>query len=91
MTLDKLTLKAQDAMAVGQQIATEYGNQQIEPEHIMMAMIRDQEGIIPTILKKAGLNLPAVERSIEYEISRLPKVQGGGLNRRTCQITASRS
>jgi ATP-dependent Clp protease ATP-binding subunit ClpB len=79
MNLDKFTIKAQDALAVGQQIAGEYGNQQIEPEHIMMAMLRDEEGIIPTILKKAGLNLPALEKSIEYEISRLPKVQGGGL------------
>ncbi len=79
MTLDKFTIKAQDALAVGQQIASEYGNQQIEPEHILAAMLRDQEGIIPTILKKAGLNLAAVDKSIEYEISKLPKIQGGGL------------
>jgi len=79
MTLDKFTIKAQDALAVGQQIASEYGNQQIEPEHILTAMLRDKEGIIPTILKKAGLNLAAVDRSIEYEVSKLPKIQGGGL------------
>ena len=79
MTFDKFTIKAQDALAVGQQIAAEYGNQQIEPVHILTAMLRDKEGIIPTILKKAGLNLSAVEKSIEYEISRLPKVQGGNL------------
>ncbi len=79
MTLDKFTIKAQDALAVGQQIASEYGNQQIEPEHILQAMLRDKEGIIPTILQKAGLNLAAVERSIEYEISKLPKIQGGAL------------
>ena len=79
MTLDKFTIKAQDALAVGQQIASEYGNQQIEPAHILTAMIRDNEGIIPTILKKAGLNLKALDQSMEHEISRLPKVQGGGL------------
>lgn len=51
MNLDKFTLKAQDAMAVAQQIASEYGNQQLEPEHVIMAMLRDSEGIIPIILK----------------------------------------
>jgi ATP-dependent Clp protease ATP-binding subunit ClpB len=79
MTLDKFTLKAQDAVAVAQQIASEYGNQQIEPEHVIMAMLRDTEGIIPVILKKAGLNIPALETSLEHEIKKLPKVQGTGL------------
>ena len=79
MTLDKLTLKAQDAITVAQQIASEYGNQQLEPEHVLTALIRDAEGIIPAILKKAGLNLQVTETSIEHEIKKLPKVQGAGL------------
>jgi ATP-dependent Clp protease ATP-binding subunit ClpB len=93
MTLDKFTLKAQDSVAVAQQIASEYANQQLEPEHLLSALIRDTEGIIPVILKKAGLNLPAVEAGILHEIKKLPKVQGAGLtqvylSKRTQQVFA---
>ncbi len=77
MTLDKFTIKAQDAIAVAQQKASEYNNQQIEPEHILKAMMADVQGVVPTILKKAGLNLPALEASIDHEISKFPKIQEG--------------
>ena len=40
MTFDKFTLKAQDSIAVAQQLALEHGNQQIEPEHILLSMIK---------------------------------------------------
>jgi len=78
MTFDKFTLKAQDAIAVAQQISAEFGNQQIEPEHIILALLKDNEGLIPTILKKAGLNLQAVQTSFEHEIKKIPKVEGSG-------------
>jgi len=79
MNLEKLTLKAQDALAVAQQIASEHANQHLEPEHIILALLRDSEGIIPVIFKKAGLNLSAIQASFEHEIKKLPKVQGSGL------------
>ena len=73
MTFDKFTIKAQDAIAVAQQKASEYNNQQIEPEHILKAMLSDAEGIISTILKKAGLNLSALEASVDHELGRFQK------------------
>jgi len=79
MTLDKLTLKAQDAIARAQQIASDYAHQQIEPVHILQALLQDKEGLVPTIFKKVGLNLQAVEASFEHEIKKLPKVQGSGV------------
>ena len=80
MTLDKLTLKAQDAIARAQQIASEYSHQQIEPVHILQALLQDREGLVPMILKKVGLNLQAVETSFDHEIKKLPKVQGSGVS-----------
>jgi ATP-dependent Clp protease ATP-binding subunit ClpB len=77
MTLDKFTIKAQDAVAVAQQKASEYNHQQIEPEHILKAMLGDAEGIVSTILKKAGINLTALEASVDHEIGKFPKIQGG--------------
>jgi ATP-dependent Clp protease ATP-binding subunit ClpB len=80
MTFDKLTLKTQDAIARAQQVASEYGNQQIEPVHILQALLQDNDGLVSTILKKVGLNLKVVETSFEHEIKKLPKVQGSGIN-----------
>ena len=79
MTLDKLTLKAQDAMARAQQIASEYAHQQIEPVHILQALLQDKEGLIPTIFKKIGLDLQVVQTSFDHELKKLPKVHGGGV------------
>ena len=77
MTMDKFTIKAQDAVAVAQQKASENNHQQIEPEHILKAMLGDAEGIVSTILKKAGINLTALEASVDHEIGKFPKIQGG--------------
>jgi ATP-dependent Clp protease ATP-binding subunit ClpB len=76
MTFDKFTIKAQDAVAVAQQLAADYNHQQIEPEHIMLAMLKDTEGVAPEILKKAGLNIQAVLASFEHSIKNIPKVYG---------------
>ena len=78
MTFEKFTLKAQDSIAIAQQIALEFGNQQIEPEHILLALIKDKEGLIPTIIKKSGVDLNIVLASIEHEVKKIPKVQGSG-------------
>jgi len=79
MTLEKLTLKAQDAIARAQQIASEYAHQQIEPVHILQALLQDKEGLVPTILKKIGLNLQVIITSFDHEIKKLPKVQSSGV------------
>jgi ATP-dependent Clp protease ATP-binding subunit ClpB len=91
MTFDKFTLKAQDAVAIAQQFASEYGNQQIEPEHVMLAMLKDSAGIIPTIIKKIGLNIDIMKTSFEHEVKMFPKVQSAGvgqlyLSNRTQQV-----
>jgi len=79
ITLDKLTLKAQDAIGHAKEFASDYAQQQIEPAHILLALIRDSGGLVPTILKKIGLNMQVVETSITHEVERLPKVHGGNI------------
>jgi ATP-dependent Clp protease ATP-binding subunit ClpB len=79
MTFDKFTLKAQDAIAVAQQIASDNNQQQIEPEHIILSMLKDNTGIVSEILKKAGINMDAVHASLEHVIRNIPKVHGRGI------------
>jgi ATP-dependent Clp protease ATP-binding subunit ClpB len=78
MTLDKFTLKAQEAVAAAQQIASEYGQQQIEVEHLLKAMLNDTEGVPVAILKKLGANIGILKSRLEEAINKMPKVSGPG-------------
>ena len=76
MRLDRFTIKAQEAIASAQRIATERNNQQITPEHLLLALVTQEEGIVPPILKKIGASVDTIKREVEEEIERLPKVYG---------------
>jgi len=78
MRFDKLTLKAQEALQEAQGLAEKYEHQQIEPEHLLLALIQQSEGIIPQLLQKMGVGVPAVVSLLEASLGRLPKVSGGG-------------
>lgn len=73
MNLQKLTIKAQDALKYGQEIAVSSNNQVIEPAHILAAMIQDKEGIIPQIILKNGSDIDVLKIKILELIEKLPK------------------
>jgi ATP-dependent Clp protease ATP-binding subunit ClpB len=75
---DKLTLKAQEAVQAAQAHADRESHQQIEPEHLLAALLQQQDGIVGPLLGKLGARVDAVRREAEAEIARLPKVTGGG-------------
>ena len=76
MRLDKFTLKAQEALQASQQVAERFGNQQIEPEHLMRAILEQKEGVIPPLLGKIGANQAQLVEAFEAAIDKLPKVSG---------------
>ncbi len=78
MTLDKFTVKAQEAVMRAQHLAQENGQQQIEVEHLLKSLLDDVEGVPPAILKKIGANVGLVQSRIDDEIRKLPRVSGGG-------------
>ncbi len=90
MTFDKFTIKAQEAVAKAQQLASEYGQQQIEPEHLLHTLLADDEGVSASIVKKFGIPLDQLQSKTEATIRDLPKVSGGGgqvyLSQRTNQL-----
>ena len=73
---DKFTLKSQEAVQAAQEIAAKGRHQQIEPEHLVLALIDQQEGVVQPILKKLGANPGAVRIDVEGALERLPKVEG---------------
>ncbi|HEX5033153.1 MAG TPA: Clp protease N-terminal domain-containing protein, partial [bacterium] len=77
MRLDKFTIKAQEAVLEAQHKAAEHGNQQVEPEHLLLALVEQDEGLVGPILQRHGVNLAAFKEELLRDIGRLPKVSGG--------------
>lgn len=77
MRLDKFTLRAQEAIQAAIELAERSQNQQVEPEHLLSAMLDQPEGIVRPILGKLAVNLPVVTNDVQAAIGRFPKVQGG--------------
>src|SRR5918912_110204 len=77
MRLDKFTLRGQDAIQSAIEAAERNQNQQVEPEHVLLAMLEQPEGIVRPVLGKLGANLQVVLNDVQAAIARFPKVQGG--------------
>ena len=76
MQSEKLTLKSQGALQAAQAIAHENGNQEVDGEHLLAALVRQEESLIPPLLQKIGVNLGALESDVEKALARRVKVSG---------------
>ena len=76
MDFNRLTEKAQEAVRAAQSIASRYGNQQMDVEHLLAALLEQADGLAPAILIKAGANVEGLHRRTIQDIERLPKVSG---------------
>jgi len=76
MDLNKFTQKAQEAIASAQSMAGEYSHGQIEPEHLLLALLRQSDGIVPQIVQKLEADPRGMALSLEGELQRKPKVYG---------------
>jgi ATP-dependent Clp protease ATP-binding subunit ClpB len=76
LRFDKMTVKAQEALQVAQEIAARHENQAVEPVHLLEALVEQQDGVVPPLLARLGIRTEQLAQEIAREISRLPKVQG---------------
>jgi ATP-dependent Clp protease ATP-binding subunit ClpB len=74
--LDKLTVKAQEALQAAQELASRSGQQQIEPLHILWALIAQGDGVVPPLLEKLGVPPTTLAAESEKQIQRLPQISG---------------
>ena len=79
MQLDKFTLKSQEALQEAKGIAERDNHQQIDVEHLLLALLKQKEGIVIPILQKLGANPDLIASQLEEELKRIPKVTGGGV------------
>jgi ATP-dependent Clp protease ATP-binding subunit ClpB len=73
---DKFTVKAQEAVERANQLASEHGNPELQPLHLLAALLEDKEGIVSPVLEKIGLGPQAVLNQVYRELEKLPKVSG---------------
>ena len=77
MNLNNYTIKSQEAIQRAQQLAQEYGHQQLENEHIFKAIFEVDENVTPFLLQKLNVNLPLLQQILESTLESFPKVSGG--------------
>ncbi len=78
MRLDKFTTKFQQALADAQSLAVGHDNQMIEPQHLLLALINQDDGGTTSLLSRAGVNVAPLKHALEKSIQRLPQVEGHG-------------
>ncbi len=90
MNFNKFTVKSQEAVQSAQEIASSYGNQVIEPEHLLAALIQDSSGTVVPILQKASANVNFLKIKMNELLDRLPKVSGAGLGNKNISQSLAR-
>ena len=78
MDMEKLTTKSREAMIASQNIAAEYGHQEIRPIHLLKALVDQEGGLIPSLMKKMNVDYGRLSLAIEQELRSIPSVSGPG-------------
>ena len=78
MNLNQLTQRSQQALQMAQTIASQYGNQQLEQAHLLLALVQDEVGLVPKLLAAMGSTVSGFRAAVAERVEKLPKVSGGG-------------
>src|SRR5437868_13627248 len=73
---DRLTEKTQEAIQQAQTLAQDAQHQEITPEHLLLALLQQQDGTVPPILRQAGVDPDRIVSEVQAQLGRLPKVYG---------------
>ena len=76
MNADKLTQKSQEALQEAQKIAVNFGHQEVDAEHALAALLAQEEGLVPRVLAKMGVDAAVAKTAVERELERRPRVGG---------------
>ncbi len=76
MDLSKTTQKVQEALQQGQVKALRYGHQEVDSEHVLLALLDQENGLVPRLIERVGASVPVVRARTEQELEKRPRVQG---------------
>ncbi|MCX7788764.1 MAG: ATP-dependent chaperone ClpB [Spirochaetes bacterium] len=82
MRYDKMTIKLQEALQEASSFAHQYNHQLLESEHLLLALVRQEEGVVPPLLDRLGVNRKSLELNLERSLESKPKVYGEGMELR---------
>ncbi len=77
--INRFTQKSQEAMVAAQNLAERNGNSQVEPEHLLLALLEQSDGVVPQVLSKLNLAVGVLKQQVTTEINRMPRVSGSGV------------
>ncbi|MEI6218942.1 MAG: Clp protease N-terminal domain-containing protein, partial [bacterium] len=87
MDLNKFTVKAQEAMQEAQTLAVRHNHQQVDGEHLLMALIEQTDGLTPRLFERMGVSLPDTRARVEKALEAIPRVTGSGTQNGNIAIT----
>ncbi|KZF14610.1 ATP-dependent chaperone ClpB [Rhodococcus sp. EPR-134] len=87
MDTGSLTEKSREALQEAQNVATRMGHTEVDGEHLLLALVDQQDGLVPRLLEQAGANVEALRSDLDRELSRRPKVSGPGVTPGQVMIT----
>ncbi|MDD5707133.1 MAG: ATP-dependent chaperone ClpB [Kiritimatiellae bacterium] len=76
MDMNRMTQRAQLALQAGRELALRFGHQQVDAEHLLLALLTQEDGLVPQILKRAEVALPELQARVEQELAQRPHVSG---------------
>ncbi len=79
MRYDKLTVKAQESLASAREVAASRHHAEVAPEHLLIALIDQEGGLVPRVLAKLGADARVVKADLDRTLAKLPTVRGAGL------------
>src|SRR5579872_3382843 len=88
---DKMTLKSQEAIQAATELASQNGNPEILPVHLLAALLQDKEGIVIPIMNRIGVGPERLLAEANTQIDKLPKVSGGGYTQANLSDAASKA
>ena len=74
---EKFTVKSQEAVQAAVGLASDNGNPEVLPLHLLSALLQDREGVVLPVLERVGVSIPQLQTNLQAAIAKLPKVQGG--------------
>src|SRR5436309_10878694 len=79
MDLNRLTLKSQEAISAAQATAVRYGHVEIDGEHLLLALLEQEDGLLPRLLTRMDVSVASLKSALEQALERRPRVSGPGV------------
>ena len=87
MDINKFTIKAQEALSEAQNLAAARDHQEVDVEHMALALLRQEDGLVPRIVERMGLVPGAIANSLEQALAKRPGVRGPGMEGQGIRIS----